>query len=108
MRQAGVIAAAGLVGLREMVGRLADDHRRAKRLAEAVAEQWPRCGLDPTSVQTNVVVFRHPDPLALLRHLRDGGVLGGLISPGVVRLMTHVDVDDRGVDRAIASIADAP
>ncbi len=76
MRQAGVIAAAGLVGLREMVGRLADDHRRAKRLAEAVAEQWPRCGLDPTSVQTNVVVFRHPDPLALLRHLRDGGVLG--------------------------------
>jgi threonine aldolase len=108
MRQAGVIAAAGLVGLQEMVGRLADDHLRAKRLAEVVAEQWPRCGLDPESVQTNVVVFRHPDPLALLRHLRDDGVLGGSISPGVVRLMTHVDVDDRGVDRAITSIAQAP
>jgi threonine aldolase len=108
MRQAGVIAAAGLVGLQEMVGRLADDHRRAKRLAVAVAERWSLCGLDPESVQTNVVVFRHVDPLALLRHLRDDGVLAGLISPGVVRLMTHVDVDDRGIDRAVASITNAP
>src|SRR4029077_14836447 len=46
MRQAGVIAAAGLVALRTMVERLADDHRRARRLAEAVAERWPDAGLD--------------------------------------------------------------
>lgn len=108
MRQAGVIAAAGLVGLEEMVGRLADDHKRAARLAYAVAEQWPTCGLDPTSVRTNVVVFRHPEPSLLLEHLRRDGVLGGSISPGVVRLMTHVDVDDEGIDRALKSIADAP
>ncbi len=108
MRQAGVIAAAGLVGLQEMVGRLADDHRRAKRLADAVAEHWPYSGLDPDSVQTNVVVFRHGDPPALLHHLRGDGVLAGLISPGVVRLMTHVDVDDQGIERTLASIATAP
>jgi threonine aldolase len=108
MRQAGVIAAAGLVGLEEMVDRLADDHRRARRLAEAVADHWPHCGLDPTSVQTNVVVFRHPNPSGVVGHLRGDGILAGSISPGIVRLMTHVDVDDNGVERAMASIAEAP
>src|SRR5204863_6538961 len=47
MRQAGIIAAAGIVALTSMVDRLADDHRRAARLAEAVAERWPAAGLDP-------------------------------------------------------------
>jgi threonine aldolase len=108
MRQAGVIAAAGLIGLREMVGRLHDDHRRARRLADVVAERWPRSGLDPAGVLTNVVVFRHPDPSALLTHLRRDGILAGSIGPGVVRLMTHLDVDDRAVERAVASIAAAP
>jgi len=108
MRQAGVIAAAGLVAVQEMVGRMREDHVRARRLADAVAQRWPQCGLDPTSVQTNVVVFRHPNPSALLSHLRADGVLGGSISPGVVRLMTHIDVDDNGVDRAVASVERAP
>jgi threonine aldolase len=108
MRQAGVIAAAGLVGLEEMVDRLADDHRRARRLADAVADHWPRCGLDPASVQTNVVVFRHPNPPDLVSHFRGDGILAGSISPGVVRLMTHVDIDDKGIDRTIASISNAP
>lgn len=108
MRQAGVIAAAGLVALRDMVARLPDDHHRARRLAEAVADRWPESGLDPAAVQTNVVVFRHPDPPALLAHLRSEGVLGGSISPGVMRLMTHVDVDDAGLERAMAALAAAP
>lgn len=108
MRQAGIVAAAGLIGLDEMVDRLADDHRRARRLAEAVADRWPDANLDPEQVQTNVVVFRHADPRALLGHLRAGGVLGGLISPGVVRLMTHVDVGDKGIERALAAISTAP
>ena len=82
MRQAGVIAAAGLVGLDEMVDRLADDHRRARRLADAVADHWPRCGLDPTSVQTNVVVFRHPNPSDLIGHLRRRRHPRGLHQPG--------------------------
>jgi len=109
MRQAGVIAAAGLVALETMVDRLADDHARAGRLADAVAERWPDAGLDPALVRTNCVVFRHDDPARLLAHLADeGGVLAGSIAPGVVRLMTHLDVDDDDVDRARKALASAP
>jgi threonine aldolase len=107
MRQAGVIAAAGLVGLRTMVERLADDHRRARRLAEAVVERWPDGGVDPEDVRTNCVTFRHDDPRGLLDHLRAEGVLAGTIAPGVVRLMTHHDVDDDGVERARKALAAA-
>jgi threonine aldolase len=105
MRQAGVLAAAGLIALSKMVDRLADDHRRARRLAEAVAERWPDTGLDPATVRTNVVTFTHPVPLALIEALAAEGVLAGTIAPGVVRLVTHHDVDDEGVDRACKVIA---
>jgi threonine aldolase len=108
MRQAGVIAAAGLVALRTMVDRLVDDHQRAARLAEAVAERWPDAGLDPASIRTNIVTWRHPDPPAVLTHLEADGVLAGTIAPGVIRLVTHHDVDEEGVARACKSIAGAP
>src|SRR3954469_20283360 len=75
MRQAGVIAAAGLVALRTMVERLADDPARARRLAEAVAERWPDGGCDPEQVRTNVVTWRHPDALGIVAHLGAEGVL---------------------------------
>ncbi len=107
MRQAGVLAAAGLVALEQMVDRLADDHDRARRLAEAVAARWPG-SVDPAGVRTNVVLVAHPDPSELLAHLERHGVLGGTIAPGIVRLMTHVDVDDDGIDRAARALADAP
>jgi len=108
MRQAGVIAAAGLVALRTMVGRLAEDHARAQRLAEAVADRWPDAGCRPESVPTNIVVFAHDAPRALLDHLRRAGVLAGTIAPGVIRLVTHRDVDDPGVERAARALAEAP
>jgi threonine aldolase len=108
MRQVGVIAAAGLVALRTMVDRLSDDHRRARRLAEAVADRWPACGLDAATVATNVVTWRHPDPAAVLGHLRDEGVLAGSIAPGVLRMVTHHDADDDAVERAVKAIASAP
>ncbi|MFP5378033.1 MAG: threonine aldolase family protein [Acidimicrobiia bacterium] len=108
MRQAGVIAAAGLVALEAMVDRLADDHARARRLAEAVADRWPDAGCDPAAVVTNVVVFRHRDPARLVDHLGGHGVRAGTIAPGVVRLVTHHDVDDEGVARACAALASAP
>ena len=76
MRQAGVIAAAGLVALRTMVDRLAEDHRRAHRLAEAVAERWPDRASIRQQVETNYVVFPHPDTAALL------GPSGGGRRPG--------------------------
>lgn len=56
MRQAGVIAAAGLVAIEEMRGRLGEDHSHAKRLAQALSKM-PGAQIDPTSVQTNIVFF---------------------------------------------------
>ena len=108
MRQAGVLAAPGLVALRDMAERLPEDHRRAARLAEAVASRWPGCGLDPGSVRTNIVTFEHAEPDKLLAHLEDRGVLAHAIAPGVVRFVTHHDVDDEGIERALAALADAP
>jgi threonine aldolase len=108
MRQAGVIAAAGLVALRHMVDRLADDHRRARALAGAVAERWPATADDVGAGRTNIVTFSHPDANGVLAHLDAHGVQAGTIAPGVVRLVTHRDVDDEGVERARAAIACAP
>lgn len=107
LRQAGVLAAAGLVALRENVERLADDHARARRLAEAVAERWPAV-IDPATVRTNIVRFPHDRPEELLLHLAERDVLAGTVGPGIVRLVTHLDVDDAGIDRACAALADAP
>jgi len=108
LHQAGVLAAPGLLALREMTGRLAEDHGRAARLAEAVVLRWPECGLDPATVRTNIVTFRHPEPAKLLAHLEDHGVLAHAIAPDAVRFVTHHDVDDAGIARAVAALADAP
>ena len=107
MRQAGILAAAGLVALETMVERLADDHTRAARLAAAVAERWPGA-CDPAAVQTNIVNFTHDDPDALLAHLETHGVRAGTIAPRVMRFVTHLDVDDDAVKRATAAVLSAP
>ncbi|HEY3811493.1 MAG TPA: beta-eliminating lyase-related protein, partial [Acidimicrobiales bacterium] len=108
MRQAGVIAAAGLVAIRTGVARLVEDHERARRLAVAVADRWPAAGVDPKEVATNIVVFFHPDADGLLAYLKQQGVLAGTVAPGVVRLVTHADVDDAGIEAACRAIAGAP
>jgi threonine aldolase len=108
MRQAGIIAAGGIVALEQMVDRLADDHARARVLAEAVAERWPSCGLDPESVRTNCVVFSHGDTSALLSHLAAEGVAAGTIAPRTVRFMTHLDVDDADIELVRKALATAP
>jgi threonine aldolase len=108
MRQVGIVAAAGLVALDTMVERLADDHARARALAEAVAGRWPDAGCDPKEVETNVVLFRHPDPAALLAALAADGVWAVTLGPNVVRFVTHCDVDDAGVRRAVDAIRRAP
>jgi threonine aldolase len=107
MRQAGVLAAPGLVALRDMTGRLGEDHVRAARLAEAVAQRWPG-SLEPERVRTNIVTFTHAQSDKLLAHLEGNGVLAHAIAPGTVRFVTHRDVDDAGVARAIDALADAP
>ncbi len=68
----------------------------------------PGCGLDPAAVRTNIVTFAHPEPDKLLAHLEGHGVLAHAIAPGTVRLVTHRDVDDAGIARAVAALGDAP
>jgi threonine aldolase len=107
MRQAGILAAAGLVALRDHVDRLAEDHARARRLAVAVAARYPG-SLDPATVQTNIVVFPHAKPAPFCAHLAAEGVQAVPLGPGKVRFVTHLDVDDEGIARATRAIATAP
>jgi len=104
MRQAGVIAAAGVVALETMVDRLADDHARARRLAGALAERFGDC-LDPETVETNVVcVPADRLPEKIVERLGEHGVRCGTIDARTVRFVTHKDVDDSDIDRAIAAL----
>ena len=106
MRQAGVLAAAGRYALRHHLDRLADDHARAARLAEALA---PYGVVDPAAVRTNIVLLdltRAPlDAPALAAAARQRGVLVSVLAPRLVRLVTHLDVDDAGVDQAARVIS---
>lgn len=106
MRQVGVLAAAGLVAL-DRIDRLADDHARARALAEAAAARWPG-SVDPALVETNIVRIEHPDPAGLMAHLAAVDVLAVPGSSTMVRLVTHADVNDADIERAIAALADAP
>ncbi len=105
MRQAGVLAAPGIIALTEMVGRLGDDHARAKRLATALAG-LPGVSLDPTEVETNIIIFGLSHPRIsvsdLIVELRKRRVLA-LAPFGGVRLVTHKDIDDEDVERAISA-----
>jgi threonine aldolase len=93
MRQAGVLAAAGLVALHEMTARLVDDHANARLLAEAVAEE-PNAEIDLDAVQTNIVIFRlrgEGDAEAFCAGLKQKGVLASAIGPHSIRFVTHYD-----------------
>jgi len=102
MRQVGVLAAAAILSL-ENRSRLADDHDRAKRLASALTG-LPGVRVDPSAVETNIVIFDVPDASAFVARLKESEVLAAGISKTAVRLVTHLDVDDDGVDRAIAAL----
>jgi len=107
MRQVGVLAAPGLIALEQHVERLAEDHVRARRLAEAVAERWSGA-VDPARVITNIVSWDHDRPLEVLAHLQANGVLAGTLGPDRLRLVTHLDVDDAGVELACKAIDSSP
>ena len=102
MRQAGVLAAAGLVALDTMIDRLAEDHARARRVADLVAATFPESGYDPASCRTNIVVFTHPDARALVDVLAERGVLAGTLAARRVRLVTHVGVSDDDLEHMAA------
>ena len=106
MRQAGVIAAAGLYALDHHVERLADDHVHARRLAEGLAA-IDGVEVDPASVETNIVVFEVPDAPAFCAALEADGVRMGPLGARIVRAVTHLDVDADGIEQAIAAAARA-
>jgi threonine aldolase len=94
MRQAGIIAAAGLIALEEMPARLHEDHDNAKLLAEAVAA-CENVALDAAAVQTNIVIFELKDggnAAEFVAALREEGIWCSAIGPHAVRLVTHFDV----------------
>lgn len=106
MRQVGVLAAAGLLAL-DRIDRLVDDHVRATTLAKAAASRWPG-SVDPAMVETNIVRVEVGNPGPVLRHLLLAGVLALPANATSIRLVTHSDIDDRDVDRAVAAMARAP
>lgn len=104
MRQAGILAAAGLIALEEMPKRLHEDHAHARLLAEALT----RCEgveLDRDGVQTNIVIFTlkdSGDAAAFVRALKEQGVLASAVGPHAVRLVTHMDVSRADCERCAA------
>ena len=101
MRQAGVIAAAGLHALDHHVDRLADDHANARRLAEGLAEV-DGITIDLATVETNIVVFGVADAAGFCAALEAEGVRMGTLGADRIRAVTHLDVDADGIDRALA------
>jgi threonine aldolase len=105
MRQVGVLAAPGLIALTEMVDRLRDDHARAKKLARGISG-LPGVKLDPGTVETDIVIFGFEHPTLscadLLAGMKEKGILALAVAGGI-RMVTHKDVGDADVDRAIGA-----
>jgi len=103
MRQAGMMAAGGLFALRHNLGRLAEDHANARLVAEALAGS-PAVDLDPSTVETNIVVFHlrpgAPDAARVVEEARRRGVLVLAFARRTVRAATHLDVDAAACRRA--------
>ncbi len=101
MRQAGVLAAAGIVALEKMVDRLVEDHENARRLAAGLAEMR-KVRLDPDAVQTNIVYFDvEGDARRIVEELRGRGVLMNALDPARIRVVTHHDVSRGDIERAL-------
>ena len=100
LRQAGIVAAAGLYALDHNVERLAEDHENARGLADGLAE-LPGASLDPSLVETNIVIFEVDDARARWIELAQVGVEVTPVGPRLLRAVTHLDVDRAGIDRAL-------
>ena len=105
MRQAGIMAAAGVYALRHHVDRLAEDHEQARRLAQGLAK-IPGIAIDPTRVETNIVIFDVSrtgltGEVFGSRTLQSHGVRFSVLGPSSVRAVTHLDVPADGIERAL-------
>jgi threonine aldolase len=109
MRQAGVLAAAGLIALEQSPRHLIEDHRNARLMAHGLA-RIPGIQIDPAKVQTNIVIFDVsgtglPAPEVSAR-LKERGVLINPVNTSLMRLVTHYDVDREGCELALAALAE--
>jgi len=109
MRQAGIVAAAGLYALEHNIARLEDDHKNARLLAEA----WSTVDgviLDAKTVQTNIVIFDladdGPDAEAIINACAKKGLLFSQFGPRRIRAVTHLDVDREACERGATILAD--
>jgi threonine aldolase len=108
MRQAGVLAAAGLVALEQMPARLHEDHANAKLLAEAMANM-EGFSVDPELVETNIVIFKVTGALKaseLVAGLKTRGILASTVGPDAIRFVTHYDVNRADCVKAIDAITE--
>lgn len=102
MRQAGILAAAGVYALENHIERLVEDHRQARRLAAGLADA-PGITLETREPPTNMVYFRTQLPaLQVADTLASHDVLCGVTGPNRIRLVTHLDIDAEDIDRAIS------
>jgi threonine aldolase len=105
LRQAGIVAAAGLYALRNNVERLAEDHENARVLAEGLAE-LPGARIDASKVDTNIVIFEVDEPDAVVAGLAERDIEIRQMGPGRIRAVTHLDVDRAGIDRALVALSE--
>lgn len=109
MRQSGVIAAAGVVSLTQMVDRLPEDHRRARRLAEGL-DELPGMSVDLDTVQSNIVIFQTeptvPHVEFVDRMKREGVLISNYGLRGL-RMVTHYEIDDAAIEHALKAAATA-
>ena len=105
MRQVGIIAAAGIVAIEKMVNRLIEDHRRAKDLANGIVD-LKNIELSPEDVVTNFIMLKLKtmDSFSFLKKLAEKKVWALPFSDDVVRIVTHKDINDQDIERAIKSI----
>ena len=108
MRQAGVLAAAGIVALNEMVDRLADDHANARKLAEGLA-QMPGVLVDPEQIRTNIVYFEvdRQDMTVeeVVKRLDESGARMLPVGPGRIRAVTHYHISSEDIDYVLGVFA---
>ena len=109
MRQSGIIAAAGITALEQMVDRLAEDHENAKRLAEGIA-RIPGLSIELNRIQTNIVYFDMADEQfdaeTLVRQLADRGIKILQVGPRRIRAVTHYGISDEDIDLALAAMSE--
>ena len=106
MRQAGVVAAAGIHALDHHVERLVEDHDNARVLADGLAAV-EGVAVDPETVETNIVIFEVDDAPALEAALAERGIDIGALDRRLMRAVTHLDVDRSGVEQALAAMPEA-